>query len=54
MVERLKALQVVGAITHGLELDHLCRVRRCINPAHLEPVTHAENTRRMHSARREV
>lgn len=27
-------------------LDHLCRVRRCINPAHLEPVTNAENIRR--------
>jgi hypothetical protein len=30
----------------GLELDHLCRVRRCVNPAHLEPVTHRENVRR--------
>ena len=27
-------------------LDHLCRVRSCCNPAHLEPVSHAENTRR--------
>lgn len=30
----------------GLELDHLCRNRWCINPTHLEPVTHAENVRR--------
>ena len=30
----------------GLELDHLCRVRWCVRPDHLEPVTHAENTRR--------
>jgi hypothetical protein len=30
----------------GLELDHLCRVRKCVNPDHLEPVTHAENGRR--------
>jgi hypothetical protein len=30
----------------GLELDHLCRVRLCVNPNHLEPVTHRENCRR--------
>ena len=29
-----------------LELDHLCRVRSCVNPAHLEPVQHAENVAR--------
>jgi hypothetical protein len=29
-----------------LVLDHLCRVRRCVNPKHLEPVTMRENTRR--------
>ena len=28
------------------ELDHLCRVRNCVNPAHLEPVSHRENTMR--------
>lgn len=33
----------VGAIPHGAELDHLCRVRNCVNPEHLEPVTHREN-----------
>lgn len=37
---------LVGPIPQGLELDHLCRVRHCINPDHLEPVTHAENIRR--------
>lgn len=37
---------LVAPIPAGLELDHLCRQRRCVNPAHLEPVTHAENTRR--------
>lgn len=33
-------------IPKGLVLDHLCRVRNCANPEHLEPVTRAENTRR--------
>jgi hypothetical protein len=35
-----------GRIDSGLDLDHLCRVTACCNPAHLEPVTHAENLRR--------
>lgn len=30
----------------GIQLDHLCRVRRCVNPAHLEEVTPRENTMR--------
>lgn len=32
-----------GPIPPGLELDHLCRNPRCVNPEHLEPVTHREN-----------
>lgn len=35
-----------GAIPYGLQLDHLCRNRGCVNPEHLEPVTNAVNTRR--------
>lgn len=38
--------QTVGAVPDGLVLDHLCRVRHCINPQHLEPVTNEENLRR--------
>lgn len=34
----------VGSVPKGLELDHLCRNRNCVNPAHLEPVTRYENT----------
>ncbi len=36
----------VGPVPKGLELDHKCRVTCCVNPAHLEPVTHLENMRR--------
>lgn len=35
-----------GPIPAGLEIDHLCRVRECCNPDHLEATTHKENTLR--------
>lgn len=35
-----------GPIPDGMDMDHLCRNRRCVNPDHLEPVTHRENCRR--------
>ena len=35
-----------GPIPDGLQIDHLCRVRHCINPAHLEAVTGHENALR--------
>lgn len=38
--------QAKGEIPDGLTLDHLCRNTGCVNPEHLEPVTHAENNRR--------
>lgn len=36
----------VGAIPDGMDLDHLCRNRKCFNPDHLEPVTRRENVAR--------
>lgn len=38
--------EIKGAIPIGMELDHLCRVRNCVNPDHLEPVTRSENLKR--------
>jgi hypothetical protein len=35
-----------GPIPDGLEIDHLCKTKRCVNPDHLEPVTHAVNMAR--------
>ena len=37
---------IAGPIPAGLDLDHLCRVRCCVNPEHLEPVTRRENVLR--------
>jgi hypothetical protein len=37
---------LVGPVPDGMELDHLCQNKSCVNPGHLEPVTHRENIRR--------
>lgn len=42
---------VVGPVPKGKELDHLCENPPCINPDHLEPVTHHENTLRYYRRR---
>jgi len=43
---RLAYELIVGPIPCGLEIDHLCRTPGCVNPAHLEAVTHRENVLR--------
>lgn len=43
---RLLYEMFVGPIPEGLVLDHLCRNPPCVNPHHLEPVTHRENMAR--------
>lgn len=45
-VHRVAYESIVGPIPDGLQLDHLCRNRACLNPAHLEPVTSRVNTLR--------
>ena len=37
---------LVGSIPDGLDIDHLCRVRDCVNPCHMQPVTRRVNTLR--------
>lgn len=46
LAHRVAYEYLIGAIEFDLTVDHLCRVRRCVNPAHMEIVTRAENGRR--------
>lgn len=43
LAHRVSYEEFRGPIPDGMFLDHLCRNPACCNPAHLEPVTNAEN-----------
>lgn len=46
LAHRVTYTMAHGSIPDGLQLDHTCLNTSCVNPAHLEPVTNAENMRR--------
>ena len=46
LAHRVSYQVFIGPLHVGLEIDHLCRNSRCVNPLHLEEVTHVENVRR--------
>jgi len=46
LTHRVTYEHFIGVVPDGMEIDHLCRVRHCCNPSHLEPVTRRENIMR--------
>lgn len=46
MAHRFAYEKFVGGLKPGMSVDHLCRIRTCVNPEHLEPVTQRENVLR--------
>jgi hypothetical protein len=51
MAHRASYEHFIGPVPEGMDLDHLCRVRCCVNPDHLEPVSRKENVRRGETGR---
>jgi hypothetical protein len=45
-LHRLIYRTLVGRLVKGKQIDHLCKVRHCANPNHLEQVTQLENIKR--------
>lgn len=52
LAHRVAYETLVGPIPEGLTIDHLCMVKTCVNPAHMEPVSVRENIRRAVEANR--
>ena len=50
-VHRVSYSLFVGPIPEGLQIDHLCSNKRCLQPDHLEPVTRSENQLRANAVR---
>lgn len=50
-VTRIVYEATIGPVADNHELDHLCMVRSCVNPGHLEAVTHRENVQRARGMR---
>jgi HNH endonuclease len=51
LAHRALYIEHIGPIPKGQDLDHLCRVHKCVNPKHLEPVSRSTNLVRGHEAR---
>lgn len=49
LAHRAVWIETNGPIPDGLEIDHLCRQRDCVNPTHMELVTRSENMRRAYA-----
>lgn len=52
MAHRYVWEKLVGPIAPGLQIDHRCMNKRCVNPDHLDPVTHQENALRYRRSER--
>jgi hypothetical protein len=50
-VHRIVYQELVGPIPAEYTIDHLCRVKHCVNPEHLEAVTRTENIKRGYASR---
>lgn len=46
LAHRISYVNLKGIIPFGFDIDHLCKIKPCVNPDHLEAVSHKENVRR--------
>lgn len=53
-VHKVSFVNEHGYVPGNKQIDHTCRNRRCVNPDHLEMVSHAENQKRRRKAHREA